>query len=337
MRSWLARFQAAFRAEPPKQGGHPIKGDEMLFQSTEKANGEHKTSRSGCGGTDFRKQLRWMIQRPPEGSIKMRVTPAMAEAMLEYNDGNRPLSDATVAKYAKAMSEGRWIYTAQTIAFSEDGRLNNGQHRLQAIVRSGAAIDVDVRFGEAREAFAFTDVGKVRTAGDIFAINGEQNYSTLAAAIRWVWRYENLGMRSSPTAEPDHKALHDYLCERHPGLREYTNKLHPFLSTGWRCPTGMIAINYLCGLKNKQKAEDFFYQLVTGNDIGTRRESHPVIRVRKRLNDDLASQARGAGLSQIYKLAFIAKGWNAWRADKPLNVLKWRGEQNAEEPFPRLK
>lgn len=332
------RCTAALSATPQSKGGDLTKGDDMLFDKVFTGNGDSPQKSSvHVGKTDFRKQLRWLIKSPPEGSVKMVVTPAMASEMLHYNTGNRPLSAGTVARYARAMSEGRWIYTAQTIAFSEDGHLNNGQHRLHAVCKSGTSIEVDVRFGEPREAFAYTDTGKTRGAGDIFAIHGEHNYMALASATRWVWRYENSGMRSFTDREPDHEGLHQYLCNECPGLREYAKKSSTFQQTGWGVPTPMVALNYLCGKHSKSRAEDFFDQVCSGNGIGSSKANHPIIRLRKRLNEDLVSAARGTGLAPIYKMAFIAKAWNAWRADRPLGPLQWRGEQHPDEPFPRIK
>ncbi len=77
----------------------------------------------------------------------VEVTPAMAEAWLENNFRNRPLSEDVVVAYARDMKSGQWVPTHQGIAFNENDDLIDGQHRLHAIVRSGVTVRMMVTFG----------------------------------------------------------------------------------------------------------------------------------------------------------------------------------------------
>lgn len=67
----------------------------------------------------------------------MDVTPAMAEMWLQHNFNNRPVSLDTVRAYAREMKRGKWLPNHQGIAFNDRDELNDGQHRLMAIVLSG--------------------------------------------------------------------------------------------------------------------------------------------------------------------------------------------------------
>lgn len=75
----------------------------------------------------------------------VNITPEMAREMLALNiENNRRINKERVAMYANAMRDGEWTLTHQGIAFNEDGKLVDGQHRLQAVVNSGATVKMMV-------------------------------------------------------------------------------------------------------------------------------------------------------------------------------------------------
>lgn len=61
------------------------------------------------------------------------IGPEEAEKYLSGNTHNRPVRQKKVEKYAIIAREGKWKLTHQGIAFTEDGTLIDGQHRLMAI------------------------------------------------------------------------------------------------------------------------------------------------------------------------------------------------------------
>lgn len=80
--------------------------------------------------------------------VAVDITPEMAMAWLDgHNVHNRPLRQARVDRYVRDMRLGRWQLTHQGIAFSKDGVLIDGQHRLWAIVESGCTIKILVHHG----------------------------------------------------------------------------------------------------------------------------------------------------------------------------------------------
>ena len=68
------------------------------------------------------------------------ISPKLAQQMLAANTQNRPLRDAATDLMAKDMAEGRWHLNGESIIFSSDGVLTDGQHRLTAVVRSGVTV-----------------------------------------------------------------------------------------------------------------------------------------------------------------------------------------------------
>lgn len=69
------------------------------------------------------------------------ITPEMAEQMLKTNENNRPISWKTVEAYARDMQNGKWTESnSAAISFSTEGRLQDGQHRLNAIILAGKPV-----------------------------------------------------------------------------------------------------------------------------------------------------------------------------------------------------
>lgn len=98
------------------------------------------------------------------------VTPEIAAHWLAANTYNRPLRKSLVIDYARQMKAGEWLVTHQQIAFTGNltspGRLIDGQHRLSAVIQSGASVRMSVAFGVEEKTFAVTDRGASRSAGD---------------------------------------------------------------------------------------------------------------------------------------------------------------------------
>lgn len=104
------------------------------------------------------------------------ITPAMAQAFLEGNRGNRKLRDYTVHSYARDMRAGDWVTNHQGIAFYADDTLYDGQHRLQAIIQADRPQLLLVSRGWPRRGEQLvgvadtTDVGAGRTIADILKL-----------------------------------------------------------------------------------------------------------------------------------------------------------------------
>lgn len=80
------------------------------------------------------------------------VTPAMAQAWLNNNHPkNRKMSRASIARLAKDMLDGNWLLTHQGVCLGRNGVLIDGQHRLSAVVLSGAAVEMLVTTDDSLE------------------------------------------------------------------------------------------------------------------------------------------------------------------------------------------
>lgn len=63
----------------------------------------------------------------------IQVTPKLARSWLEANTRNRPLRPTHVERLRSSFERGEYVMTHQGIAFSTDGTVADGQHRLTAI------------------------------------------------------------------------------------------------------------------------------------------------------------------------------------------------------------
>ncbi len=300
---------------------------------------ENGTVPHASPNTPFYKQLRWLIHNPPEHSVVMQIGPKEAAEMLRYNtdeDGkslNRPKS----AKYARQalarqMKAGRWIHTGQPIIFSDLPRLIDGQHRLEAIIEAGVTVTFDVRFGIADRAFSVIDIGKKRTASDIFAINKIPNHTLMAAAMRWVHGYQQRdgfsgtarhGGTSNLTPEELFEVYHENV-----GIQESAHFGYLFAKSRTAPPAMMTALHYLCAQKSRLQA-DMFFEMV-GSGFGFPTKTCPAFRLHRRLLENATSNER---VDYTTMAAYTIKAWNAMRRNQPVGILKWSA---SSEKFPRI-
>lgn len=268
--------------------------------------------------------LRSMVANPPDGSVRMTITPDMAQTMLKHNTGNRARNAARIRQYAADMASGAWLYSGQPIIFADNGQLNDGQHRLHACIAAGVPFETDVKFGVPRKAFVVTDTGKKRTPGDVLRIDGEQHASTLGAALRMLASY-NAGqyhLGAVFTAQTLEEVLAD-----HPGMRDSV-KVGCSVYRGFRLiPASTLAFcHYVLSGIHAQQCADFFDVLASG----AARKTDPVVVLRNQFINFNAKKRRG---DKAETCALIFKAWNARRKNITAKLFRWSPDQN--EAFPK--
>jgi hypothetical protein len=101
-------------------------------------------------------------------TTKEFITPKIAAEYLSRNE-NRPLRNQWVDHLAQKMASGSWVFNHEGIAFDDDGNLVDGQHRLNAVIMSGATIEFLVTRGLSKVAKYSMDGGIIRTVSDVFS------------------------------------------------------------------------------------------------------------------------------------------------------------------------
>ncbi len=105
--------------------------------------------------------------RPCANTYIVNVTPEQARQWLEINNFNRPRNSEAVAKYVRQIREGRWRLTHQGLAFTKNGMLLDGQHRLWAIIECGITLPMRVCINEPAENYEVIDCGRNRSNLDV--------------------------------------------------------------------------------------------------------------------------------------------------------------------------
>jgi len=119
---------------------------------------------------------------PTEPSTRLvLITPTLAKQYLLQNKDNRKLRVHVIRKYASFMEKGEWILNDQSISFDVNGRLLNGQHRLNAVILSGITIKSFVTRNLPEDSFKYLDVGASRSNGDIHKMS--KNLSALISSF----------------------------------------------------------------------------------------------------------------------------------------------------------
>lgn len=116
------------------------------------------------------------------------ITPEMAAAYLLRNKSNRKLSKPHVDSICRAILAGQFELTHQGIAFDERGNLIDGQHRLQAIVKSGMPVKMSVTYGVCSDSKMSIDAQmRPRSYADALAIEGDQQATKQSIATCKMW------------------------------------------------------------------------------------------------------------------------------------------------------
>ena len=118
-----------------------------------------------------------MTAKSPTCQI-MTVTPDLAEQWLKANTSNRKPRKDAIRRYARDMAAGRWLFNPQPVSFGTDGTIIDGQHRLMAIVSSGATVTLTVWFDVPIGSRAGMDDGITRSLSDISNMTKNQSAVT---------------------------------------------------------------------------------------------------------------------------------------------------------------
>ncbi len=255
----------------------------------------------------------------------------VAEAVLAYNTGNRKINKRKLQQLVEQMRRGEFINTGEPIIVSKEGVLNDGQHRLQAIAEAGIEIDMDVRFGISREAFARTDTGASRTPGDVLTIMGANAGGQVSSTVRLLLLYER-GLPDSIREFVSHQEIAEAF-ERWKGVDDVVAAVNRHRAPKAIKSIPLFATAYLASRSpGKAKLETWLDAVATGLDVS---RDHPAYQLRERLLRGIPAATR-EGL--LERFALMVKSWNLFaKGDSvPMREFRWAGTGKSAEEFPKL-
>ena len=195
------------------------------------------------------------------------VTPELAKSWLECNNFNRPCRPGVVAKYVRQIQKGYWKRTHQGIALTKEGALLDGQHRLQAVVQTGATVPMLVFTNESPESYQFIDCGLNRSNLDMIRLGQRDN--TLDTKHRQTLENFLAGRTCRIKGRWSHAELNDAFRKYGPSIR-FAVDLFQGCSNRWvNDPTvrGLIArAQYHVP---DDRLVDFVAQLTKGGDFSS--------------------------------------------------------------------
>ena len=159
--------------------------------------------------TDLEAMAKIIAGKP--GAFIVESTKAFVDFALSRNTHNRPIHVKRAEEMARDMKCGEWALVPDAVAFSSDGVLMNGQHRLIANASAGyPPIPLLVQTGTDAGAQNKTDIGIARTTSDRLCIFAERFVSkTFASAIRCVVIFGENGRRNGRATDDELNAAYE--------------------------------------------------------------------------------------------------------------------------------
>jgi hypothetical protein len=245
------------------------------------------------------------------------ITPNIAAALLEGNQDNRKIKEATVSQYASDIVAGKWQLTGQPIIIADNGQLNDGQHRLAAVVKSGVAVDMMVIRGASRESRVAIDIGTVRGSGDVVQMFHVPNGAAVAALARLVISWERVG--KNRLGRVGNVSKIDTIDR---GVSD--ERLIYAVRIGSTCQKIVVykqAAFARYVIQDSDLSDTFFARLADGINL---EHGHPVLAVRNWFFRN------GRKVTDMQGVEVILRGWCAFRDGRELINIKLMGD------FPKL-
>lgn len=262
------------------------------------------------------------------------IDPELAERWLGSNTSNRNARPGVIMKYTRDMRNGRWEVSGDTIKFDWNGRLIDGQHRLRAIIESGATVRLLVVRGLNPEIQEVLDVTARRTAADALKFNGighEQNM--LAATARIAMAAENGVMRtstSSARADLTNAEIVAWVLDHMDAVTAANIARKAQRDIGCT-PAVLCYVVWKLRHVDALQADEFVQSMAEFRTTGDSDPRRTVLTAIRRARDE---RRRLEDAAQVF---LFFKGWNAWRDHKPMLHVRFttsNGVSTSGVPIP---
>jgi hypothetical protein len=263
------------------------------------------------------------------GKMKLvTVSPELATKWLNGHVNFRPISERTISQYIADIAGGRWQENGETIKLDEHGKLVDGQHRLEAIIRSGKSVESWVFEGARKAILRTVDTGKRRTLGDLLHHNGEKYPNALATLLGMVHRHLMGQLRDAASRGAMSHQRGETLLSKFNEARQSIALVHADTRKTLVPRTMLAFVHMMAGRHDdKEMADLWLKEVITGENISAK---HPTYELRKWMVNRLATSRPGAKASPVVMLAVTTKSWFYFRDGEKVSVLRWR----SDEEFP---
>lgn len=255
------------------------------------------------------------------------VTPAMAEDWLSHNPSNRNLRRRVIDAYARDMLAGHWVLNGETVKIAIDGRLLDGQHRLNAVMQAATAARMIVVRDLPVDVMPTVDAGAKRTYSDALKLQGEENTSTLAAVTRRAVMWARGQRTNAGNITPTPLEMNEFL-DANPRLRTSAD-LASKLASRSLLPSSVVGLcHWLFSDLDPDAASWFLARLADGDGLAA---DDPIAVLRTRI---IKMRVGGGRVHETEALALAIHAWNAHRAGETRTKLQLPRGGLTPENFP---
>lgn len=244
------------------------------------------------------------------------VTPGLANVILGSNPNNRRIRPAKLWQFVVDMRTGNWAFNGEPVIIAKTGELNDGQHRLSAIIDANTSIPLLFVFGIDRDARLTIDQGAARSAADYLGMEGVENATAVASIARLVIAFERSGEKSLSDSNKVTNAEVRARAERDEKLHAsaHFTAQHSKLTKNFAAPAIIGFCHYVLTSESATDAAIYMTQICTGEGL---KKTDPAFVVRDRLLN--------LGRNREQKIEVILRGWNAYRSGRPTKLVKALG------------
>lgn len=264
-----------------------------------------------------------------------KITPEQATEWLSDRWGEqRAVRGAHVSRLCADMEAGRFKVSPDAI-LRVKGKLANGQHRLEAVVRTGKAQQFLVMESNDEELYKVIDAGLRRTASD--GLIGLPFATSMPSIARWVQAYEAQGIYKTMRTPADSKShngkdgyitqtmMIEYCLSNKDILSAAASFVNPLYSQTKLLPLSIGGAIYVLGESHNKgdKTKNFLQQVYV--DGGTNAAGD----LRNRL---IANRGSKSKLNAGYIFGITVKAFKSFCNGTRPGVLKWA----KDEEFPTI-
>jgi hypothetical protein len=252
-----------------------------------------------------------------------------ANALLRTVKDNRSIAQNWVNTLARDMVAGRWALTPQGIVLDEDGNVLDGQHRLAAVAKANVPVEFWITEGWPRDTFRHLDGGRGRTMADRLSIDGSANSTQLAAIARQAFYWE-IGQFWAGRLVPSREEL-QMVIDGYPELKNAAQLAHVGNWSAINLPASMAGMAWW--LFQRVSPEDADWVMDRLKDGASLDAGNGILTARNRLISSSRQNAQAQYFHPKMKLAWLIRGWNAYRDGEKLNKIIFKNPMTNEN-FP---
>lgn len=253
-----------------------------------------------------------------------RITPERAEELLRVDGPQRNLKPTVLNRYITDMDLGLWGQCYDPIVVDKNGHVINGQHRLNAIIKSGKSHTFIVVEDAETDSIHTMDKGTPRSVNDDLLIKGITNRTSISAAARIVVRYDIDPGRvwsgpNQPTGRQVFKEVETNLTQYEWATASALGIAREIKSHA----TAVLAATYIIERDTslgREFVDDFLVPVRDG--IGLQADDARLAYRNHLMRRSTTQKRRGGSWVQQSELIILVRTWNKYLLGEPVKLVK---------------